>query len=51
MGIPPTGERVTITGIEFDRVVDGNIEEIRVIYDALGMMRQLGVVPQPEQAR
>jgi steroid delta-isomerase-like uncharacterized protein len=47
MGIPPTGERVTVTGNEFDRVVDGRIEEIRVIYDALGMMQQLGFVPAP----
>ena len=46
MGIPPTGERVTITGIEVDRVSGGKIEETWVSYDALGMMQQLGVVPQ-----
>ena len=49
MGIPPTGARVTVTGIEFDRVVDGKIQETWVNYDALGMMQQLGVVPAPEQ--
>ena len=50
MGVPPTEEQVTVTGIEFDRVVGGKIEETWVNYDALGMMRQLGVVPSPEQA-
>lgn len=47
MGIPPTGNQVTITGIELDRVVDGKLRETRVIYDAMSMMQQLGVIPQP----
>jgi steroid delta-isomerase-like uncharacterized protein len=46
MGIPPTGKQVTVTGIEVDRVVDGKMQETWVNYDALGMMQQLGVVPQ-----
>jgi steroid delta-isomerase-like uncharacterized protein len=46
MGIPPTGKQVTVTGIEVDRVSGGKIEETWVNYDALGMMQQLGVVPQ-----
>jgi steroid delta-isomerase-like uncharacterized protein len=50
MGIPPTGNRVTVTGIEVDRVVNGRIEETWVIYDALGMMQQLGVAPAPDTA-
>jgi len=48
MGIPPTGMPVTISGIEVDRIGDGRIEESWVIYDALGMMQQLGVIPVPE---
>lgn len=47
MGIPPTGNQVTITGIELDRVVDGKLRETRVIYDAMSMMQQLAVIPQP----
>lgn len=46
MGIPPTGKRVTVTGIELDRISGGKIEESWVNYDALGMMQQLGVVPE-----
>jgi steroid delta-isomerase-like uncharacterized protein len=49
MGIPPTGQEVTVTGIEFDRVSGGKLEETWVNYDAMGMMQQLGVIPQPEQ--
>jgi steroid delta-isomerase-like uncharacterized protein len=47
MGISPTGNQVTVTGIEVDRVSGGKIEESWVSYDALGMMQQLGIVPSP----
>ena len=50
LGIAPTGKLVTVTGIEFDRVSGGRIEETWVNYDALGMMQQLGVIPTPDQA-
>jgi hypothetical protein len=30
------------------RLANGKIEEIWENYDALGMMRQLGIVPSPE---
>jgi steroid delta-isomerase-like uncharacterized protein len=46
MGIPPTGAQVTVTGVEFDRVSEGKMQETWVNYDALGMMQQLGVVPE-----
>jgi steroid delta-isomerase-like uncharacterized protein len=45
MGIEPTGERVENAGMEFDRVRDGQVVETHVVWDALGMLRQLGVVP------
>ena len=32
LGIPPTGCRVTMTGIEFDRIVGGQIDEAWVSY-------------------
>jgi steroid delta-isomerase-like uncharacterized protein len=47
MGIAPTGNRVTITGISIMRIEDGKIEEIWENYDTLGMMQQLGVIPSP----
>ena len=48
MGVPPTGRRVTVAGIEVDRIAGGKIEETWVSYDALGMMQQLGVIPLPQ---
>jgi steroid delta-isomerase-like uncharacterized protein len=46
MGIEPTGEHVEVEGIELDRVVDGKIVESRVAWDALGLLQQIGVVPE-----
>lgn len=43
-GIAPTGRRVEMTGIDIYRVVDGRIVEMWYEEDAIGMMRQLGVV-------
>jgi steroid delta-isomerase-like uncharacterized protein len=45
MGIAPTGREVTVTGINFDRVADGRIAESRAVFDALGMLQQVGAVP------
>jgi steroid delta-isomerase-like uncharacterized protein len=48
MGIPPTGEKVTIEGISIWRVANGKIKECWFNYDALGLMRQLGAIREPE---
>jgi steroid delta-isomerase-like uncharacterized protein len=45
MGIPPTGNRLSITGIDMFRLADGKIAESWVVADALGMLQQLGVIP------
>lgn len=45
MGARPTGREATLTGISIDRVARGRIVERWVNWDALGMARQLGVVP------
>ena len=44
-GIPPTGKKLTIQGINIFRTVDGMIAEGWSKYDLLGMMQQLGVIP------
>lgn len=49
MGIPPTGKRVTVTLIDINRIDNGKLVERWGETDMLGMMRQLGVVPAPEQ--
>jgi steroid delta-isomerase-like uncharacterized protein len=45
MGMPATGKDVTVTGIEVDRVVGGQIVEGWGVFDALGMLQQMGAVP------
>jgi predicted ester cyclase len=44
-GIAPTGKRVAFTGTDFFRLAEGKIAEQWADLDALGMMRQLGVIP------
>ncbi len=46
---PATGNRMEITGMVIDRHEGGKIAESWLIFDALGMMQQLGLVPQAEQ--
>jgi steroid delta-isomerase-like uncharacterized protein len=48
-GIPATGKQVTLQGIDILRIENGQIREIWWGYDALGVLQQLGVIPQPEQ--
>ncbi len=47
MGIPPTGKQVTMAGIDIFRITDGKILELWGQEDMLGMMQQLGAVPEP----
>ena len=50
-GIAPTGKQITVTGIGIFRFSDeGKVIESWDNFDQLGMMRQLGVVPSPEQS-
>ena len=44
-GIPPTGKRVSITGVSIDRIVAGKFVESWLYSDRLGLMQQLGVIP------
>jgi steroid delta-isomerase-like uncharacterized protein len=46
-GIPPTGKRMEITGIDVVRFENGKMVEHWGNQDDLGMMQQLGVIPMP----
>jgi steroid delta-isomerase-like uncharacterized protein len=46
-GAAPTGNEVTVTGINIYRIADGKIVEQWRAWDALGMLQQLGLVPMP----
>jgi predicted ester cyclase len=45
MGLEPMGARCTVEGITIDRYWGGKIAESWSQWDALGLMRQLGVAP------
>ena len=46
-GIPPTGKKFSMKGIDIFRIVDGKIVEHWDAVDQLGMLQQLGAIPTP----
>jgi steroid delta-isomerase-like uncharacterized protein len=49
MGIPPTGKQVSCTGIDIERIEAGKFVEGWANWDELGLMQQLGAIPQMAQ--
>lgn len=49
-GVPGTGKRVEINGINLYRLVEGKIAETWQLGDIWGLMRQVGAAPVPRQA-
>jgi predicted ester cyclase len=49
MGVAPTGNQVRVTGITINRLSGAKIAESWTNYDALGMMQQIGAIPEPGQ--
>ena len=47
MGMPPTGRRVSMELIDIVRISEGRVVEHWSMGDSLGMMQQLGIIPQP----
>jgi steroid delta-isomerase-like uncharacterized protein len=45
-GIAPTGKQINISGVTIARLANGKMAESWVNWDALGLMQQLGVVPE-----
>jgi predicted ester cyclase len=51
MGVAPTGEKVAVMGIDIVRVGNnGEILDYWGEFDVMGMLRQLGITPPPEQS-
>ena len=50
-GLPPTGKRITMSGLELFRLQGGKIVECWLGYDNLSLMQQLGIIPTVEQAQ
>ena len=45
MGIPPTGKTLSIDAITIHRMDNGKIAETWEVWDTLGFLQQIGVVP------
>jgi steroid delta-isomerase-like uncharacterized protein len=50
-GIAPTGKQFNISGVTIARFANGKMAEGWVNWDALGLMQQLGVVPELAKAK
>jgi predicted ester cyclase len=44
-GIAPTGNRIDVSAISIHRMEDGRIAETWEVWDTLGFLQQIGVVP------
>ncbi len=49
--VPPTGKKISVVHMHFIRYVDGKSMDLWHVWDTPTMLRQLGVMPQPQQAR
>jgi steroid delta-isomerase-like uncharacterized protein len=47
MGLEPTGKPIAVDAISVFRIADGKIVEEWTVWDALGLMQQVGAVPEP----
>jgi predicted ester cyclase len=50
MGTPPTGRDVEFTGLTISRCRDGKVEEEWELIDVVGVMRQIGALPDLAEA-
>jgi predicted ester cyclase len=48
MGLPATGKQVAVGAVIIERFRDGQSVEHWSLFDSLGMMQQLGLVPPPQ---
>jgi predicted ester cyclase len=51
MGISPTKKQVTVSGLTLSRLSNGKVVEEWTNWDTLGMLQQLGAVPELARAR
>ena len=45
MGVPPTGKQISVSATLIERFKDGKLVEHKSLFDTMGMMQQLGLVP------
>ena len=50
MGVPATNRPISVEAISIFRIADGRIAEEWTVWDALGLLQQIGAVPAPAAA-
>ena len=50
LGVPPTNKQIALQGISIYGIERGLVREIWWVTDTLGLLQQLGAIPQPEHA-
>ena len=45
MGIPASGQKIKVEGMNFYRLKDGRVTDIWAQFDGVGLMQQLGAIP------
>jgi len=50
LGMPASGKQATVTGISIDKIEGGKIVESWNNWDTLGMLQQLGAIPETARA-
>ncbi|GAB3669787.1 hypothetical protein GCM10027589_37930 [Actinocorallia lasiicapitis] len=48
LGFPPTGLKISLSGIAITRVIDGQVVSDWGEFDIMGLLQQFGVIPKPE---
>ena len=51
LGFPPTGRKITMTGVNIYRIVDGKVVEGWSVNDMLDLFKQLGIVEYTEKGK
>lgn len=49
-GVPPSGRKTEVTGVVIHRFADGRIAEAWWNWDALGLLQQIGAIPEEKPA-
>jgi steroid delta-isomerase-like uncharacterized protein len=49
-GLPPTGRQIRLAGIDIDRFANDKVVECWPVMDELGLLHQLGALPEPARA-
>jgi steroid delta-isomerase-like uncharacterized protein len=50
-GVPPSGQQIVLPGVDFSLVVDDKIAEHWAQFDIMGLMQQIGAMPQSTAQR